>query len=178
MIMVNQVDHEHKAHGGLRFHLLQETAEAWPSLGFYQRFEQAVALVLTFLISGLIVVATAQLILAEVQDYVLNPFTPVSFTGFQSIFGMIMTVLIALEFNHAIISILHRKDSIVQLRTVILIALLAMARKFIIIDFTGTEPLAVFGLASALLALGLVYWLVRDQDHREAAHETNSTTTN
>jgi uncharacterized membrane protein (DUF373 family) len=61
---------------------------------------------------------------------------------------------------------------------VILIALLAMARKFIIIDFTGTEPLAVFGLASAFLALGLVYWLVRDQDHREAAHETNSTTTN
>ena len=95
--MANQVDHEHKAHGGLRFHLLQETAEAWPSLGFYQRFEQAVALVLTFLISGLIVVATAQLILAEVQDYVLNPFTPVSFTGFQSIFGMIMTVLVALE---------------------------------------------------------------------------------
>ena len=86
-----------------------------------------------------------------------------------------MTVLIALEFNHAIMSILHRKESIVQLKTVILIALLAMARKFIIIDFTGLEPLAVLALAFAVLALGLVYWLVRDEDRREAEHKANST---
>jgi uncharacterized membrane protein (DUF373 family) len=176
--MGNQVGTERKARGGLRFRLLQETAEAWPSLGIYQRFEQTVALVLTFLISGVIVVATAHLVMTEVRDYLLNPLNPVDFASFQSIFGMIMTVLIALEFNHAIISILNRRDSIVQLRTVILIALLAMARKFIIIDFTSLEPLAVFGLASAVLALGLVWWLVREQDHREAAHETNSIATN
>ena len=173
--MGTQIDPERKAR---RFRLFQETTEAWPNLGIYQRFEQAVALVLTLLISGVIVVATAHLVLVEVRDYLLNPLAPVDAASFQSIFGMIMTVLIALEFNHAIMSILHRKESIVQLKTVILIALLAMARKFIIIDFTGTEPLAVFGLASALLALGLVYWLVREQDRREAAHETNLTATN
>jgi uncharacterized membrane protein (DUF373 family) len=176
--MGTQIDPERKARGGLRFSLFQETAEAWPSLGIYQRFEQAVALVLTLLISGVIVVATAHLVLVEVRDYLLNPFVPVDAASFQSIFGMIMTVLIALEFNHAIMSILHRKESIVQLRTVILIALLAMARKFIIIDFTGLEPLAVLALAFAVLALGLVYWLVREQDRREAAHETNLTATN
>jgi uncharacterized membrane protein (DUF373 family) len=173
--MGTQIDPERKARGGLRFRLFQETAEAWPGLGIYQRFEQAVALVLTLLISGVIVVATAHLVLAEVRDYLLNPFAPVDAASFQSIFGMIMTVLIALEFNHAIMSILHRKESIVQLRTVILIALLAMARKFIIIDFIGLEPLAVLGLACAVLALGLVYWLVRDQDRREVANEKNST---
>ena len=175
--MGTQIDPERKARGGLRFSLFQETAEAWPSLGIYQRFEQAVALVLTLLISGVIVVATAHLVLVEVRDYLLNPFVPVDAASFQSIFGMIMTVLIALEFNHAIMSILHRKESIVQLKTVILIALLAMARKFIIIDFTGLEPLAVLALAFAVLALGLVYWLVREQDRREAGHETNLTAT-
>jgi uncharacterized membrane protein (DUF373 family) len=176
--MGTQIDPERKARGGVRFSLFQETAEAWPRLGIYQRFEQAVALVLTLLISGVIVVATAHLVLVEVRDYLLNPFAPVDAASFQFIFGMIMTVLIALEFNHAIMSILHRKESIVQLKTVILIALLAMARKFIIIDFTGLEPLAVLALAFAVLALGLVYWLVREQDRREAAHETNLTATN
>ena len=175
--MGTQIDPERKARGGVRFSLFQETAEAWPRLGIYQRFEQAVALVLTLLISGVIVVATAHLVLVEVRDYLLNPFAPVDAASFQSIFGTIMTVLIALEFNHAIMSILHRKESIVQLKTVILIALLAMARKFIIIDFTGLEPLAVLALAFAVLALGLVYWLVREQDRREAAHETNLTAT-
>src|ERR1700732_3707702 len=173
--MCTQIDPEHKAR---RFRLFQKTTEPWPSLGIYQRFEQAVALVLTLLISGVIVVATAHLVLVEVRDYLLNPFVPVDPASFQSIFGMIMTVLIALEFNHAIMSILHRKESIVQLKTVILIALLAMARKFIIIDFTGLEPLAVLALAFAVLALGLVCWLVREQDRREAAHETNLTATN
>jgi uncharacterized membrane protein (DUF373 family) len=113
--MGTQIDPERKARGGLRFSLFQETAEAWPSLGIYQRFEQAVALVLTLLISGVIVVATAHLVLVEVRDYLLNPLAPVDAASFQSIFGMIMTVLIALEFNHAIMSILHRKESIVQL---------------------------------------------------------------
>ena len=99
---------------------------------------------------------------------------PVDPSVFQAIFGMIMTVLIALEFNHTILSILHRKESIVQLRTVILIALLAMARKFIIIDATALAPLTVIGLAFAVLSLGCVYWLVREQDRRQSAEETGS----
>ena len=33
---------------------------------------------------------------------------------FQAIFGMIFTVLIALEFNHSILSVLERKESIVS----------------------------------------------------------------
>ena len=39
--------------------LFRETAEAWPGLGLYARFEQAVALALTFLVSCVIVVAIA-----------------------------------------------------------------------------------------------------------------------
>jgi uncharacterized membrane protein (DUF373 family) len=42
-----------------------------------------------------------------------------------------------------------------------------MAREFIIIDITALPPLAIIGLAFAVLALGCVYWLVREQDQRE-----------
>src|SRR3954470_561449 len=86
---------------------------------------------------------------------------------FQAIFGMILTVLIALEFNHSILSVLERKQSIVQVRTVVLIALLALVRKFIILDASKTEPLTLLGLAAAILALGAVHWLVRDQDRKD-----------
>jgi uncharacterized membrane protein (DUF373 family) len=47
---------------------------------------------------------------------------------------------------------------------VILIALLAIVRKLIILDLTSTDALQLFALAAAILALGAVYWLVRDQD--------------
>jgi uncharacterized membrane protein (DUF373 family) len=173
--MVVQVEPERTGQEKRRLRLFRKTAEAWPGLGLYERFEQAVALVLAFLVSGVIVVAIAHLVLAVGLHLFFNLLAPLDHAVFQDIFGMIMTVLIALEFNHTILSILHRKESIVQLRTVILIALLAMARKFIIIDVTAVEPLTVIGLAFAILALGSVYWLVRDQDRRQAAEETTAT---
>jgi len=52
----------------------------------------------------------------------------------------------------------------VQVRTVVLIALLAIVRKVMILDLASIEALQLFALAAAILALGAVYWLVRDQD--------------
>jgi len=151
--------------------LFPETADAWSRLGLYERFEQLVSLVLTLLIGLVIVVATVHLVVNVSHLLAFNLTDPVEPSAFQAIFGMILTVLIAMEFNHSIIGILRRKQSIVRLRTVILIALLAMARKFIVIDALHVEPLLVAGLAFAVLALGCVYWLVREQDRRDRADD-------
>jgi uncharacterized membrane protein (DUF373 family) len=37
----------------------------------------------------------------------------------------------------------------------------------LILDMSLTDALHLFALAAAILALGCVYWLVRDQDSRE-----------
>jgi Phosphate-starvation-inducible E family len=113
--MVVQVEPEGTGQEKRRLRMFRETAEAWPGLGLYERFEQAVALVLTFLVSCVIVVAIAHLVLAVGLNLFFNRLAPLDHSVFQAIFGMITTVLIALEFNHTILSILHRKDSIIQL---------------------------------------------------------------
>ncbi len=132
----------------------------------YRVFEQAVALVLVLLICGVIIAAVLHLARQVAEDIFVRGIAPVDLVIFQEIFGMIMIVVIALEFNHTIIGVLEQKESIAQLRIVILIAILAIARKFIILDVTAAGPLAVFGLGFAVLALGFVYWLVREQGHR------------
>ena len=76
----------------------------------------------------------------------------------------IFTVIIALEFKRSLLVVAQRQESIVQVRTVVLIALLAIVRKVMILDLASTEALQLFALAAAILALGAVYWLVRDQD--------------
>lgn len=86
---------------------------------------------------------------------------------FQTIFGMIFTVIIALEFKHSLLVVLERRESVVQVRAIVLIAIRAMVRKFIILDLERTGAHQLFALAAAILALGTVYWLVRDQDQRE-----------
>ena len=80
---------------------------------------------------------------------------------------MIFTVIIALEFERSLLVIAERDRGVVQVRTVILIALLAIVRKLMIMDLSTADAQELFALAAAVLALGGVHWLVRDQDKRE-----------
>jgi uncharacterized membrane protein (DUF373 family) len=78
----------------------------------------------------------------------------------------VLTVMIALEFNHTIQFVASRSQSIIQTKIVLLISLLAIARKVIVLDFEKTQPAELFGLAAVILALGAVYWLLRERDDR------------
>jgi uncharacterized membrane protein (DUF373 family) len=83
--------------------------------------------------------------------------------GFSVSIWRDFTVIIALEFKRSLLVSTERQHSVVQARTVILIALLAIIRKRLILD-VGHGPTELFGLSAAIIALGIVYWLVRDQD--------------
>ena len=139
--------------------------EEWAVMSFYERFEQVVALILSLVIAVIIVVSLLQLVRTVFELLFLEAFNPLDHRVFQTVFGMIMTLLIAMEFKHSIIKVALRRDSIIQVKTVVLIALIALARKFVILD-PDTEPAKIVALAVASLALGVVYWLLRERDDR------------
>jgi uncharacterized membrane protein (DUF373 family) len=141
-------------------------AEQWPTLTFYQRFESAIALALTLIITIIILVALFHLTVEVIGGLVLGRVNPLEYKVFQTVFGEIMTVLIALEFNHTLLYVVTREQSIIQTKVVLLIALLAMARKFIILDLQETTLEELLGLAAVTLALGITYWLMRERDNR------------
>ena len=58
----------------------------------------------------------------------------------------------------------ERRDRVVQIRSVVMIALLAICRKVIILDLAETDAMHTLALAAAILALGVVYWLIRDRE--------------
>jgi uncharacterized membrane protein (DUF373 family) len=84
-------------------------------------------------------------------------------------------LLIALEFKHSLMVVLHHQRNVVQTRSVILIALLALVRKFIVLDLYQTEASTVAALAGAALALGIVFWLVRSQENPDVMGEGQET---
>jgi uncharacterized membrane protein (DUF373 family) len=108
----------------------------WSTQTFYQRFESIVALILTFMITLVIMVALFRLFIGVVGGLVFGALNPLEYTVFQTVFGQIMTLLIAL------------------------------ARKFIILDLKTTPAEALFGLAAITLAVGITYWLMRERDDR------------
>jgi uncharacterized membrane protein (DUF373 family) len=138
-------------------------------LTLYQKFEHAVILVLSALIAIVVALAVWNLALKVLASILSSGFDPTDYAVFQALFGMIFTVIIALEFKRSLLVIAQRHRSVVQVRTVVLIALLAIVRKLMIIDPSAIDAQQVFALAAAILALGSVYWLVRDQDRREEA---------
>jgi len=141
----------------------------WRLLTLYQKFEHAVILLLSGLISIVVALAVWNLVLKLVASIFLGEFDPSDYSVFQALFGMIFTVIIALEFKRSLLVVTERRHGVVQVRTVVLIALLAIVRKLMIIDLSATDADHLFALSGAILALGGVFWLVRDQDRREAA---------
>ena len=146
--------------------LFGETRERWSLLSLYERFEQLVAIVLRLVIAAVIALALVQLLLRLAPLLLSGAIDPLEHDVFQALFGMVMTLLIALEFKHSIIRVALRRSSIVQVKTVVLIALIALSRKFVILDTVATSASTIAALAGATLVLGVVYWLLRDRDDR------------
>ena len=138
----------------------------WKMMTFYEKFEQGVAFVLTLLISVIIVSALFQLSKHVFTFLIVGAFDPTELHIFQKIFGMIMTLLIAMEFKHSILRVVVRKEGIIQVKTVVLIAILAISRKFIIIDAKTISAAELAALSGALLSLGIVYRLVNVRDKK------------
>jgi uncharacterized membrane protein (DUF373 family) len=145
---------------------IREARRTWSNLTLYRRFEYCVTLILAVLIA--IVIASATWYLAVNIGLLIftGSFAPTNQLVIQGIFGMIIIVIIALEFEHSLLVVLAREESIIRLRTVLVIAMLAMVRKFIVLDVNTVTADELIGLAAAILALGIVHWLVRDQDRR------------
>ncbi|BBP03798.1 hypothetical protein TPL01_05110 [Sulfuriferula plumbiphila] len=140
----------------------------WNVMTLYERFEQGVALILTGLIAAIIMVALLELSKEVFQLVLVDAANPLDHTLFQALFGQILTVLIALEFKHSILKVVARKESIIQVKTVLLIGLLAISRKFIVLDIGEIQADTILALAAAVVALAIAYWLIRERENSRA----------
>ena len=146
---------------------LDEMRSQWRLMTVYERFEQVVAITLSGVIAVVIVISLIQLIRLVFTMLVMDALNPLDHQVFQLVFGATMTLMIAMEFKHSIVKVALRKESIIQVKAVILIAILALARKFIILE-PDVAPAKVAALAGTVLALGLTYWLMRERDDRKS----------
>jgi uncharacterized membrane protein (DUF373 family) len=130
---------------------LRDTKEQFRLLSLYQRFEHVVVMLLTALIALIVIVAVWNLSLKILFGLVLSgSLDPSDYSAFQAVFGMIFTVIIALEFKKSLLVVAERRDSVVQIRSVVMIALLAVCRKVIILDLSETDAFHTLAFAAAI----------------------------
>ncbi|MEB3274767.1 MAG: phosphate-starvation-inducible PsiE family protein [Prochlorothrix sp.] len=130
-------------------------------LRLMEQFETIVAKVLSLAMVTVIVVSVWDLIVVLLND-LPSEATAAGFfkTTLVDVFGVFLSILIALEVLENITAYLRRH--VVQLELVVATSLTAVARKIIIFDINkDTAGADLIGLAIAILALSISYWIVR-----------------
>jgi len=73
-------------------------------------------------------------------------------------FVAFLAVLIAIEIYQNIV--LYLRKDVMPIKLVIATALMAIARKVIILDFKELSAMYIFAIAATVLALGITYYLI------------------
>lgn len=131
----------------------------WSSIG--KRIVAAVLMTMMFLLVGLVTLEIVAAFLGYLLPIDMLPGAEVimSEQKLLSILGLFLTVLIALELIETV-EVYFRKHSI-HVEIVVLVAIIALARKVIILDLSKYGPPVLFALAGLIIALGATYYLVR-----------------
>jgi uncharacterized membrane protein (DUF373 family) len=126
---------------------------------FLRGFERVIVLVLIGFMMVLVVAATIELGILVVGKLVSPPVLRVSVAELLDMFGFFLLILIGLELLETIKAYLS--EHVVHVEIVLEVALIAIARKVIILDVKKTEGLSLLAIALLILALAGAYYLER-----------------
>lgn len=127
-------------------------------LGTIGKIEGIVSKILSVVMIVVILVAIFDLVIVIAEQLMKEPQGFFNESLFE-IFGLFLNVLIALEILENITAYLRKH--VVQVELVIVTSLIAVARKIIILNLDKTEGIQIIGLALAILALSISYWIIR-----------------
>jgi uncharacterized membrane protein (DUF373 family) len=131
----------------------------WKEMTYYERFEQIVSRIVMVLISALIVYLLI-FIAVDLFDEFKHGLALADVEALKDVFGSILTILILIEFNHSIALALSKRSGVLQARFIVLIAILVIARKVILLDFSTATFEQLIGISGIAIAFGLLYWLI------------------
>lgn len=127
-------------------------------LKLYVLFEKAVAGVLLLGMCVVILLATWSFVLsfAEIGDLAGG----LQYAFFQVLFDRVLAALIALELAHSVLQMVEGKHGLTQVKTVVVIGILAVVRKLILLEIETTSGVFLLGLGAAVFSLGAVYAMI------------------
>lgn len=128
-------------------------------------FEKVIIFILLGVMMVIISLSLIDLIYQLVQLILLSDFLVLGIDELFNLFGFILLLLISLELLQTIKMYLDEK--IVHTEIVLEVAMIALARKIIIIDFEKVNSLNAIAIAAILLALAIAYFLQKTSRKRE-----------
>lgn len=126
---------------------------------FTQIIEKIIVITLIFMMSFVLLLATV-----ELARFVINAIGNegdwlISLNGLTGLFGVFLLVLIGIELLDTIK--VYLKQNVVHVEVVVLVAIIALARKIVIIEVEQLSGDLLIGMGVLIIALAVAYYLIK-----------------
>ena len=128
-------------------------------LDMLKKFEKVITVTLVVLMAIVVLLATIELGWILVQDIITPPVLLLDITELLDLFGLFLLVLIGVELLDTLKA--YIKDNVVHVEVVLTVAMIAIARKVIILDVKELPSMTLFGIAAIIVALAVAKYYYR-----------------
>ena len=135
-------------------------------------FERIIVYILIVLMMVIILVALSGFIILIIRDITQQPTSILSIDELLGFFGYVLLVLIGLELLDTIRAYLM--EHVVHVEVVLEVALIAVARKIIILELKDVPSSTLFGIAALVAALAVAFYL--EKSGRKMVKKTTAKT--
>ena len=132
-----------------------------------KQFERVIVLSLIGMMMLVVLLATIELGWLIIKDIVTPPIILLEIDELLEIFGFFLLVLIGVELLETIKAYLVEK--VVHVEIVLEVALIAIARKVIILDLEKYESMTLMGIAALILSVGVAFFVIKRRLRKPAA---------
>lgn len=127
-----------------------------------KRLERTLLVVLTGMMALVLVLATAELGYVLIIDIFRPPFFILEIDELLEIFGLFLLVLIGIELLDTMKA--YMVEKVVHVEIVFAVALIAVARKVIVLDVAKYPSLTLMAIGVIIIALSVGYYLIKRID--------------
>lgn len=132
-----------------------------------KRFERFLIQVLMIMMAVVLLLATIDLGWTIIKDLTQPLSLVISVDQLLELFGLFMLVIIGIELLETIMKTYLTQD-IPHYEVVLSVAIIAIARKVIILDVKQTSGLSLIGIAAIILALTVGYYFMKNARSRNS----------
>ena len=132
---------------------------------YLEKLERAIVLSLLVMMVAVVLLSTVDLGWTIVKDIITPPLFLLDIDELLDVFGMFLLVLIGVELLETVKMYLTKKT--VHVEVVFTVAMIAIARKVIILDVKELPSLTLMGIGVIIIALSAGYYLLTRKPNSE-----------
>jgi uncharacterized membrane protein (DUF373 family) len=121
--------------------------------------ERIIIYTLIIMMAGVLVLATIELGVFLVKSIIQSSFFFIELDNLMELFGIFLLVLIGIELLDTIK--VYLRQNVVHVEVVVLVAIIAIARKVVVLKIEDLDGGKIIGIGVLIIALALAYYLIK-----------------